>query len=150
MSLTPVYGDNNMRTYSELIQIPTLEDRFQYLRISDGVIGDATFGGYRYLNQGFYTSAEWRNFRNYIISRDLGCNMAFPGEEIYGKIIIHHLNPLCKNDLLNGAECLMDPENVVCVSDMTHNLIHFGNKFATLPNDTYVERKPNDTCLWKN
>ena len=136
-----------MRKYSELILLPTLEERFQYLKIADGIIGDATFGGYRYLNQGFYTSREWRNFRNYIITRDCGCDMAFPGQEIAGKILIHHLNPLTKEDLLQARDCLMDPENVVCVSDMTHNLIHYGTN-ATYPTNEYVPRKPNDTCLW--
>ena len=136
-----------MRTYSELITIPTLEERFQYLKIADGIVGDATFGGYRYLNQGFYRSAEWKSFRNYIITRDLGCDMAFPGQEIYGRIIIHHLNPLTKQDLLEGSNSLMDPENAVCVSDKTHNLIHYGAS-AHYPLDEYVERQPNDTTLW--
>lgn len=136
-----------MRKYSELILLPSLEERFQYLKIANGIIGDATFGGYRYLNQGFYQSSEWRSFRNYIITRDMGCDMAFPGKEIYGRILIHHLNPLTKDDLLSAKECLMDPENVVCVSEMTHNLIHYGTN-SVYPTDEYIERKPNDTCLW--
>ena len=136
-----------MRRYSELIEIPTLEGRFEYLKLSNGIIGDATFGGYRYLNQGFYQSREWKNFRNFIISRDCGCDMAFPGQQIYGKILIHHLNPLTKEDLLQARSGLMDPENVVCVSDLTHNLIHYGTN-AKYPIDEYHERTPNDTCLW--
>ena len=137
-----------MKRYSELILLPTLEERFNYLKIQDGIIGDATFGGYRYLNQGFYTSHEWKVFRNYIITRDCGCDMAFPGREIYGKILIHHINPITKEDLLEARDCLMDPENVVCVSNQTHNLIHYGGK-DTAMFEEYKPRTPDDTCLWK-
>lgn len=138
-----------MRRYSELIQIPNIEDRFEYLKIADGNVGDTTFGGYRYLNQEFYRSREWQQFRNSIIVRDLGCDMAFPGEEINGIIVIHHLNPITPTMLIHGDSIVLDPENVVCVSEMTHKFIHYGNTEDYIRATTVVVRKPNDTCPWK-
>lgn len=138
-----------MRRYSELILLPTLEERFNYLKIQDGIIGDATFGGYRYLNQNFYRSREWQQFRNSIIVRDCGCDMAFPGKEISGIIVIHHLNPITPEMLMHGSNMVLDPENVVCVSDLTHKLIHYGAVEDYVRATTFITRKPNDTCPWK-
>lgn len=138
-----------MKRYSELIQIPSLEGRFEYLKCP-GVVGEDTFGGYRYLNQSFYRSREWQQFRNSIIARDLGCNMAYPGEEINGMIVIHHINPITPESIMHSDPMIFDPENVVCVSELTHKLIHYGSKedFKQVANG-YVERQPNDTCPWK-
>ena len=137
-----------MRSYSELIQIPSYEGRFDYLKCP-GMVGEDTFGSYRYLNQSFYTSREWLQFRNFVITRDLGCDMAYPGEEIGDIIVIHHLNPITPVDIIEHHNMVLDPENVVCVSDFTHRMIHYGKKEDFLRTVTYVERRPNDTCPWK-
>lgn len=136
-----------IRTYSELIQIPTFKERFRYLKLS-GSIGEATFGYDRYLNQNFYRSNEWKTIRNNIIVRDMGCDMALEGYEIGGKIFIHHINPINVDDIVNVTEYLMNPEFLVCVSQETHNAIHFGDE-SILRSKVLVERKPNDTCPWK-
>ena len=135
-----------IRTYSELILFPTFLERFEYLKLP-GVVGVATFGSDRYLNQRFYTSKEWRSFRHEIITRDLGCDMAMRGHDIQKNIIIHHINPVRTEHFDDMVEFLMDPENVVCVSDNTHKAIHYST--AELLPKPFVERRPNDTCLWK-
>lgn len=137
-----------MRSYSELIQIPSYEERFEYLKCP-GVVGEDRFGSFRYLNQQFYTSRDWIQFRNHIIARDLGCDMAYPGEEIKGVIVIHHINPITPDAIIHSDPMIFDPENVVCVSDFTHRMIHYGAKEDFLRTVQYVERKPNDTCPWK-
>lgn len=137
-----------MKTYSELISIPSYEARFEYLKVP-GLVGQDTFGGYRYLNQAFYTSREWLSFRNQIIVRDLGCDMAYPGEEIGGIIVIHHINPMSPEDILNNNPMVFNPENVVCVSELTHKMIHYGTKEDLLRATSFVERSINDTCPWK-
>lgn len=136
-----------IRTYSELIQLKTFEERFEYLKL-DGTVGESTFGFDRYLNQMFYTSIEWRNFRRDIILRDNGCDLAISGLDIVGKIFIHHLNPLTKEDILNRTEYLMNPEFVVCASKLTHDAIHYGDS-NLLPKGP-IERKRNDTCPWRH
>lgn len=138
-----------IRTYSELIQIPTFDERFEYLKIGGGVGAD-TFGFDRYLNQRFYTSKEWREIRDYIIVRDLGHDMAMPDNEyeIFGMIVVHHMNPMCIVDLTSHKADILDPEFLVCVSDTTHRAIHYGDK-DTLSSFFPIERKPGDTCLWR-
>ena len=135
------------RTYSELIQIDDFDKRFDYARIGGG-IGRETFGWDRYLNQTLYKSPEWRRFRQRVIVRDCGCDLAFPDRTIGGIILIHHLNPITKEDILNRAPCLFDFENVVCVSRLTHNALHYGDD-SYLELYRMIERKPNDTCPWK-
>lgn len=136
------------KTYSRLRSIDSFEDRYEYLKLPGSVAGD-TFGGHRYLNQSFYQSSEWRRFRDEIIIRDEGLDLAFPGRLIQGRIVIHHLNPIKLEDLLDGGipDALMDPENVVCVSHLTHNAIHYGDSGLLYPDP--IERRPNDTCPWK-
>lgn len=136
-----------IRTYSELIQLKTFEERFEYLKL-DGIVGRETFGFDRYLNQIFYTSIEWKKFRRDIILRDNGCDLAIPGLDIVGKIFIHHLNPIIKEDILNRTEYLMNPEFVVCSSKLTHDAIHYGDS-DLLPKGP-IERKRNDTCPWRH
>lgn len=136
-----------IRTYSELIQLKTFEERFEYLKL-DGIVGRETFGFDRYLNQMFYTSIEWKKFRRDIILRDNGCDLAIPGLDIVGRIFIHHLNPITKEDILNRTEYLMNPEFVICSSKLTHNAIHYGDS-DLLPKGP-VERKRNDTCPWRH
>jgi len=133
------------RTYSRLIQIPTFEERFQYLSLS-GEVGDRTFGNERYLNQGFYNSAAWRRARHQIIVRDNGCDLAFPGRDIHSTIYIHHLNPLTPDDLKHYTPALLNPENLIVVTHQTHNAIHYGDE-RQLQKDL-VERSPGDTIDW--
>lgn len=135
-----------MKTYSELIQIPTFEERYHYLRLF-GSVGEETFGFKRWLNQEFYHSSEWLKFRDKIIIRDGGCDLAVDGFEIYGSIIIHHLNPITYDDILNRNPCVFDPDNVVCTKLSTHNAIHYGDE--TLLSKIQVERTRNDTCPWR-
>lgn len=133
------------RTYSELIQYPTLLDRFKYLKL-DGIVGIDTFGHDRFLNQALYTSYEWKKIRNRVIVRDMGCDMALDGYGIYGRVIIHHINPLSIEDIESRSSKVFDMDNLVCVSHMTHEAIHYGDE-SLLPKDP-IERKPGDTRLW--
>lgn len=135
-----------MKTYSELIRISTFEERYRYLRLF-GSIGEETFGFKRWLNQEFYHSDEWQRFRDRIIIRDGGCDLAVDGFEIYGSIIIHHLNPITYDDILNRNPCVFDSNNVVCTKLSTHNAIHYGDE--TLLSKPPVERTRNDTCPWR-
>lgn len=135
------------RTYSELITYQTYEDRLNYLKL-EGQVGADTFGYERYLNQKFYRSPEWRRFRDQIIIRDNGCDLGLEGYEIYGKIIIHHLNPIFPEDILKrNMSILMDPENSICVMPSTHNAIHYIGKEMTTSKEP-VTRTPGDTKLW--
>ena len=137
---------NSIRTYSELITIPTFEERFEYLKLN-GSVGLETFGYDRYLNQILYNSQEWRRFRPEIIVRDNGCDLACDGYEIFGKILIHHINPITAQDILNRNPKVFDPENVITTVHNTHNAIHYGdeNLLITAP----IERSRNDTCPWR-
>lgn len=136
-----------IRTYSELIKINTFEERYDYLK-TPGRVGEETFGFDRYLNQAFYKSKEWIRVRNIVIARDLGCDLAIDRLEIFGIIIVHHMNPITIDDLLNRTKYLLDPEFLVCTSDNTHKAIHYGDK-DLLSRNTFAERKPNDTCPWR-
>lgn len=136
-----------IRTYSELIRIPTFEERFRYLQLK-GVVGKDTFGFDRYMNQVFYRSQRWKEVRDAIIIRDNGCDLGIPGREIYGKITIHHMNTIRLSDIENESAYLLNPEYLICVTHNTHNAIHYGdeNLLVKLP----VERRKNDTCPWRN
>ena len=135
-----------MRTYDELIQIPTFKERYEYLKLV-GEVGKDTFGFDRYLNQNFYKSPIWRRIRNEVILRDNGCDLAYPDRPIPGKIIIHHMNPVDTDDVIYQREILLNPNYLICVSHITHNAIHYGD-MELLPSDP-IERKPNDTCPWR-
>lgn len=134
------------RSYDELITIPSFEERFEYLKL-DGVVGESTFGFDRYLNQMFYRSKEWRDFRREIIIRDEACDLAHKDHEINGLIIIHHINPITVEDVKKMSPAVFDKNNVVCTMYMTHNAIHYGDQDLILK-DPIVRRK-NDTCPWK-
>lgn len=136
----------SIKTYSELIRLPTFEARFEYLKLK-GSVGKDTFGHDRYLNQVFYSSMEWRQLRDEIIIRDNGCDLGIEGREIGGKVYIHHLNPLGANDILTHSEYLVNPEYLICASFETHNAIHYGD-INLLPRNP-IERKRNDTCPWR-
>lgn len=136
------------RSYSELITIPTFEERFEYLRLG-GIVGEDTFGSHRYLNQTFYRSAEWRRFRREIIIRDMGCDLGIEDREIQGLIIIHHINPISIEDIINRRlEILFNRDNVICVSDMTHKAIHYGDESLLIK--APIERTKFDTCPWRH
>ena len=135
-----------IRTYSELISIPTFEERLEYLELR-GRVGEDTFGSKRYLNQVFYKSPEWKSVRNKVILRDYGRDLAMEGYEIHGKILIHHINPIDVSDIVERTGMLFDLENLVCVSHQTHEDIHYGNSKKRIP--VVFERKPNDTIPWK-
>ena len=133
------------KSYHELILLPTYQERYEYLRIG-GVVGEATFGGDRYLNQILYTSKEWRSFRNEVIIRDNGCDLGVEGYDIHDMIIIHHINPLDPDDVIKRSSCIFDMDNVICVAPKTHRAIHYGN-IDLLPHDP-IERRPGDHCEW--
>ena len=135
-----------IRTYSELIQIPTYKERFEYLRL-DGQVGRDTFGYDRYLNQVFYRSQKWKSIRDQVIIRDNGCDLAMEGHDIYSKIIIHHMNPITIKDIALESDYLMNPEFLICTTHNTHNAIHYSdsNLLIMAP----VERTKNDTCPWR-
>lgn len=135
-----------IKTYHELILLDSFEERFEFLKRS-GKVGMDTFGFDRYLNQDFYHSKEWRDIRNLVIVRDNGCDLAHPDHPIFGRIIIHHITPLTVDDFVQSTDFLLDPNNLICVSELTHKALHYGS-FDLIPKD-YVERRPNDTCPWK-
>lgn len=135
-----------IKTYSELIALPTFEDRFEYLQLK-GIVGQETFGFDRYLNQILYNSKEWKHLRNEIIVRDNGCDLALEGFEIHGRILIHHINPITIDDVIKRREMVFDPENLICVKHNTHNAIHYGDKSLLITGP--IERRANDTCPWK-
>lgn len=135
-----------IKTYSELITFSTFEDRFEYLQLK-GIVGQETFGFDRYLNQILYNSKEWKSLRNKIIVRDNGCDLALEGFEIYGRILIHHINPITIDDVIKRRGIVFDPENLICVTHNTHNAIHYGDKSLLITGP--IERRANDTCPWK-
>ena len=136
-----------IRTYSELIQLPTYEERYRYLRLQ-GTVGKDTFGFDRYLNQKFYRSAEWKRVRDQVIIRDNGCDLGIEDRLIHGRILIHHMNPITEKDIIRMSDALMNPEFLICVTHNTHNAIHYGDEDLLFTG--FVERRPNDTCPWKH
>lgn len=136
-----------IRTYSELIRLPTFEERYNYLKL-DSEIGMETFGFERYLNQRFYRSKEWKALRDKIIIRDHGCDLGVVGYEIYDKIYIHHMNPITSDDIRNNTDYLMNPEFLISTTHDTHNAIHYGNS-DLLNTHVLAERTKNDTCPWR-
>ena len=143
----------SIRTYSELIMLPTFEERYRYLRLG-GKVGETTFGFDRYLNQKFYrTDEEWLAVRDYCILRDTGNNdycqdlgMDY-GHNIYGRILVHHMNPITREDIIHRTKFLLDPEYLICTIDNTHRAIHYGDESLLI--SAPIERRPNDTCPWR-
>ena len=135
-----------IRTYSELITLPTFEDRYSYLQLN-GAVGKDTFGFDRYINQQFYRSKEWQRIRDEVIIRDNACDLGMEGYEIHGRIYVHHMNPIMVRDIQSNSDYLMNPEFLICTTHRTHNAIHYGdeNLLARAP----IERTKNDTCLWR-
>lgn len=134
-----------IRRYSELLTMKTFDERFEYLRVN-GLVGADKFGSMRLFNQDFYHSTEWKKIRRNVIVRDNGCDLGIPGHEIVGRIIIHHLNPLTLEDIRDCTDYLLNPEYLICVSNDTHQALHYSNEIIqTGP----VIRTPHDTCPWK-
>lgn len=136
-----------IRTYSELKDIPTFKERYKYLKLS-GTVGLDIFGFDRYLNQTFYRSPEYRKIRQEVILRDNGCDLGLDGYEIFGKILVHHMNPITKRDILERSDYALNPEYLICVSHNTHNAIHYGDE-SLLQLDIPIVRKPNDQAPWR-
>lgn len=135
-----------IKNYSELSLLLTFEERFEYLKL-EGAVGADTFGFDRIFNQKFYQSYEWKTVRNEIIVRDFGCDLGIEDRQIFGRILIHHMNPISLKDISDATKFLLNPEYLICVSHDTHNAIHYGD--IGLVKKDLVERKPNDTCPWK-
>lgn len=135
-----------IRTYHELSKFKTYRERFEYLLLN-GVVAEDTFGFDRYFNQRFYKSNEWRRLRNQIIIRDNACDLGLYGYDIFGKVIVHHMNPICLDDISSCSEFLMNPDYLICVSMDTHNAIHYGD-IGYLDAKKQIVRRPNDTKLW--
>ncbi len=137
----------NIRTYSELITLPTYIERFNYLKLG-GRVGADTFGFDRHLNQMVYQrDPRWKKARDIVIIRDNGCDLGVEGYEIHGKIIVHHMNPITMDDILNNRDWIFDPEFLICTVHNTHNAIHYGDDDLLIKAPT--ARTPNDTCPWK-
>lgn len=138
---------STIKRYSELIQIDTFEERFEYLKLK-GAVGQETFGFDRYLNQDFYRSRVWRNVRRQVILRDMGCDLGISDQPINGRfIVVHHMNPITVGDICDATEFLLDPEFLITTCELTHKAIHYGDINLLLK--PYVERRPGDTCPWK-
>lgn len=138
---------NRIRTYSELIKLPTFEERFRYLSLS-GVVGESSFGFDRYLNQYLYqNNKRWKAARDKVIIRDNGCDLGIPDREIHGRVLVHHMNPITTDDILMDREYIFDPEFLICVTHNTHNAIHYGDENLLIK--APVERRLNDTCPWR-
>ena len=135
-----------IRSYSELCRITTFEERYKYLQLC-GIVGKDTFGFDRYLNQIFYRSQKWRSIRDHVIIRDNGCDLGVEGYDIYGRILIHHMNPITVEDIEKESDFLLNPEYLICTTHNTHNAIHYGDEklLITAP----IERTKNDTCPWR-
>lgn len=135
-----------IRTYSELITLPTFEERFRYLKLG-GRVGVETFGYDRYLNQIFYKDDEWLSTRDKVIIRDNGCDLGMPDREIMTRILVHHINPITKEDILMRRRCLFDLDNLICTLKSTHDAIHYGDESILILAPRM--RTKNDTCPWR-
>lgn len=136
----------SIRTYSELITLPTFEERYRYLRLG-GRVGEDTFGFDRYLNQMFYCSKEWQEIRDYVIVRDNGCDLGIADREIHGRILVHHMNPIRAEDIVKRSKFLLDPEYLISTVKATHDAIHYGDESRLIL--APIERRKNDTCPWR-
>lgn len=135
------------RTYTELLRLQTFDERFKYLMLK-GRVGIETFGYDRYLNQALYRSPDWKRVRDQIIIRDNGCDLGLEDYPISGNVLIHHMNPITIDDVLNSDSDIFNPEYLICVSHKTHNALHYG--YEEYPDSLKLtERKPNDTIPWR-
>lgn len=135
-----------IKTYSELMQLETFEERYRYLRLG-GQVGEATFGFDRWLNQMFYTDKVWQRIRDKVIIRDNGCDLGIPDREIKSRILVHHMNPITREDILSRSDFLLNPEYLICTMKSTHDAIHYGDESLLLLDP--IVRVKNDTCPWR-
>ena len=135
-----------IRTYSELLKLKTFEERYRYLRLN-GKVGEETFGFDRWLNQRFYKDPEWLSIRDKVIIRDNGCDLGIKDRKITGRIIVHHMNPITKEDILQRSDFLLNPDYLICTVKNTHDAIHYGDDSLLI--NEFVERSRNDTCPWR-
>ena len=141
-------NQKSIKTYSELVKLNSFEERYKYLKL-EGKVGEDTFGFDRYLNQIFYKTDEWKSVRDYVISRDSGCDLGMPDREIkFGKLLVHHMNPITKKDILNRSDMLLNPEYLITTTKNTHDAIHYGSDDLLYQDP--IERYENDTCPWKH
>ena len=136
----------NIRSYSELITFETFEERFNYLKLK-GEVGKETFGFDRYLNQIFYKDPEWLRVRDKVIIRDNGCDLGILDREIYSRILVHHMNPITKEDIISKSKYLLDPEYLICTTKNTHDAIHYSDDSILIKK--IINRTKNDTCPWR-
>lgn len=136
---------SKIRTYTELCQLETFEERYYYLQLK-GIVGSVTFGFDRWVNQRFYKSHEWLTVRDFVITRDNGCDLGIPGYEIYSNLMVHHMNPMIFRDLEQGGDWIVNPDYLITTSLQTHNAIHYGDE-SLLPRGPIV-RERGDTTLW--
>lgn len=134
-----------IRTYTHLSRLDGIVSRFSYLKLN-GHPGDKTFGFDRWINQAFYRSREWLRIRQHVIARDLGCDLGVDGFHIHSRLYIHHMNPMTRQDIIEGDDSILDPEFLITTTHTTHNAIHYGDE-RQLPY-VPVERRPGDTRLW--
>lgn len=135
------------KSYTELMTLPDYVDRYEYLKLG-GSVGELTFNGHRHYNQKFYSSdQQWLETKKRVILRDDGCDMGHIDYPIHGRIIIHHINPITIEQLINRDPIIFDLDNLVCVSHDTHNAIHYGD--SSLLHLPPVERVAFDTCPWR-
>lgn len=133
------------RTYSELKRFDMFDQRYEYLALR-GEVGLATFGFDRWINQRFYRSREWLSVRDFVIVRDDGCDLGIEGYEIHSQLMVHHMNPVTPEALINGEDWVLDPEFLITTTHRTHNAIHYGDDSLLVKPP--VERRPGDTKLW--
>lgn len=136
-----------IKRYSSAILLPSFEERFKYLKL-DGKVSEQTFGGHRYLNQRLYNSEKWKRVRREIIIRDNGCDLACPEYPIFGNLLIHHIEPITIDDILEERSCIFDQDNLICISYETHNQLHYGSSENVSFNE-FTIRKMYDTCPWR-
>lgn len=134
------------KNYTDISKLKTFEERFEYLKIG-GNVGIETFGFDRYANQALYSSREWKKVRDEVIIRDKGCDLGVEGFDIYSKPIIHHIEPITMEQIINRDPIIFDPDNLITVSHRTHNAIHYGNE---LKSNIPIERTKGDTTLWRS
>lgn len=137
---------NTIRSVTELLSLPTFEERFEYAKLG-GIVCEETFGSKRYLNQVLYQSREWKRTRREVIIRDNGCDLGIEDYPIRGYVYVHHLNPLTIDDILDGSPYVFDPDYSISTSLITHNALHYGSLDLAVRKPAI--RTQYDTCPWK-
>lgn len=135
-----------IKSWHEMIRLKSFEERLDYLR-TYSTVGEETFGYDRWLNQRFYQSKEYKLLREKVVRRQNGCDLGVDGYPLPEVFILHHMNPITVDDIVEGSPFAWDPQYLVCVSPATHRAIHYETGKNKLP--LVAERFPNDTCPWR-